>query len=285
MNKNIIPISPESFIPDYSGIAGVFLCTSGTADVIINGQAYTLDSGMLYIISPLIRICILSQSDDFGGIHITDEFAVFYPVVRSLIGTLVHLRPMEKPCFRLEADDMLLIIRKEREIGEKLAQIKETTGEEERKIILRIAQTMKQAVLLETLHMRLRNTTFEATPTKRSESIAYDFFYALHTNKQREKSVTFYANEARLSPSYFKSVIKSCTGRTPSEWIALIIMEQAKTLLQKTQKSIKEISSELNFPDQFTFNKYFKRHAGMPPSAFRRQHLSAHHGTRKTGQS
>ena len=35
--------------------------------------------------------------------------------------------------------------------------------------------------------------------------------------------------------------------------------------------TVKEIAQELNFPEQFTFRKYFKTHAGISPKEYKRQ--------------
>ncbi|MGN0206489.1 MAG: helix-turn-helix domain-containing protein, partial [Muribaculaceae bacterium] len=58
--------------------------------------------------------------------------------------------------------------------------------------------------------------------------------------------------------------------KTPSEWIAYITMLNAKTLLKTSDKNIKEIAAELNFPEQYTFRKYFKHHTGMSPKEYRK---------------
>ena len=49
-----------------------------------------------------------------------------------------------------------------------------------------------------------------------------------------------------------------------------VMAKMAKTLLDKSSKSIKEISQELGFPEQFTFRKYFKQHTGMSPTDYRK---------------
>ncbi|MFS6556854.1 helix-turn-helix domain-containing protein, partial [Parabacteroides distasonis] len=43
----------------------------------------------------------------------------------------------------------------------------------------------------------------------------------------------------------------------------------ARLLLKNTTKSIKEIATELNFPNQSFLGKYFKEHVGMSPSQYR----------------
>ena len=63
--------------------------------------------------------------------------------------------------------------------------------------------------------------------------------------------------------------VKDKTGKTPSEWIADMTIVNAKLLLEQSGMSIKEIAAELNFPEQFTFRKFFKLHVGVPPKEYR----------------
>ena len=125
--------------------------------------------------------------------------------------------------------------------------------------------------MLEVIRIYFRNRVMQSHPIDKKESIVYNFIYSLHTNFKQQRSVSFYAEEARLSTGYFTSVVKEKTGRTPSEWIIGITIAQAKLMLEKTKKSIKGISSDLNFPEQFTFRKYFKQHVGVAPKEYRRQ--------------
>lgn len=53
------------------------------------------------------------------------------------------------------------------------------------------------------------------------------------------------------------------------QWITSYTVSQAKCLLSQTGLSVKEIAARLGFPEQFTFRKYFKTHAGMSPTEFR----------------
>jgi AraC-like DNA-binding protein len=45
-------------------------------------------------------------------------------------------------------------------------------------------------------------------------------------------------------------------------------MLEAKALLKLKDATIQEISNRLGFPDQSTFGKYFKRHAGVSPKEY-----------------
>ncbi len=51
-----------------------------------------------------------------------------------------------------------------------------------------------------------------------------------------------------------------------------MVTTYAKLMLEQRDKSIKQTASELNFPEQFTFRKYFKQHVGISPKEYRNSH-------------
>lgn len=272
LKMNQMELYLNSFIPEYKNKAGLFLCMSGTVDVIVNNQIFHLEKGGLYIISPLIMICKVSQSEDFNGIYILDELEVFYSVIHSIIDTILHLKLRNTPCLQLSDDDIQFVVQRKALIDAKKEELSRSGIEEEKMLINRMIHLLEQETLLEVIRIYFRNSLVDSHPIEKKESIVYNFIYSLHQNFKEQRSVSFYANEAHLSVGYFTSVVKDKTGRTPLDWIIAITIAQAKLLLEKSKKSIKEIASELNFPEQFTFRKYFKQHTGMPPKEYRLKH-------------
>ena len=224
---------------------------------------------MLYVVSPLVTIHRISQSADFDGIHILDDWEVFYPVIHTIIDTILQLKLRNSPCLRLNETEVDFLISRNDLIEGKRREMENASIAEEKNLILRMIQLLEQETMLEIIRVYFRNKTVESHPMDKKESIVYNFIYSLHFNFKQQRSVTFYADEARLSTGYFTAVVREKTGRTPSEWIIDITITQAKLLLEKTKKSIKEIAAELNFPEQFTFRKYFKQHTGIAPKEYR----------------
>ena len=242
---------------------------SGTAEVLINNSVYRLEKGVLYVVSPLVTIHRISQSADFDGIHILDDWEVFYPVIHTIIDTILQLKLRNSPCLRLNETEIEFLISRSALIEGKRKEMENASIAEEKNLILRMIQLLEQETMLEIIRVYFRNKTVESHPMDKKESIVYNFIYSLHFNFKQQRSVTFYAEEARLSTGYFTAVVREKTGRTPSEWIIDITITQAKLLLEKTKKSIKEIAADLNFPEQFTFRKYFKQHTGIAPKEYR----------------
>lgn len=81
-----------------------------------------------------------------------------------------------------------------------------------------------------------------------------------------------YAEEQNLHPNYLSNVIKSKTGKPIGTWIAEKTMSEAKSLLQNSSISIKEIAYKLGFAESAHFSNYFSKHAEMSPAAYRKQH-------------
>lgn len=63
---------------------------------------------------------------------------------------------------------------------------------------------------------------------------------------------------------------ESGSRRTPNDWIDDYVTLELRVLLRNTNKNIKEITEEMNFPNQSFLGKYFKEHVGISPSAYRK---------------
>lgn len=107
----------------------------------------------------------------------------------------------------------------------------------------------------------------------KQEQLCTQFLRLVEKNYQRERLVGFYAEKLSLTPKYLSQQIKEHTGKSANDWIDEFVMLEAKALLRSSILSIQQISDKLNFPDQSSFGKYFKVHAGISPKEYRNQIL------------
>lgn len=84
-----------------------------------------------------------------------------------------------------------------------------------------------------------------------------------------------YADDQSLHPNYLSNVIKSKTGKSISTWIAEKTIAEAKSLLQNSSTSIKEIAFLLGFSEANHFSNYFKKYTDTSPVLYRKQHGAA----------
>nr|WP_242482066.1 AraC family transcriptional regulator [Paracraurococcus ruber] len=73
-----------------------------------------------------------------------------------------------------------------------------------------------------------------------------------------------------LSPWHFSRAFKAATGRTPRAFVTARRVERAKALLADGDLPLSEVAQACGFADQAHFSTIFRRHAGLPPGAWRR---------------
>ena len=86
----------------------------------------------------------------------------------------------------------------------------------------------------------------------------------------RERGVPFYADKLCISTRYLAAVVRNTTHEPVKAHIDRAVVLEIKSLLQSTDLSVQEIAYRLHFPDQSYLGRYFKKHTGQSPSAFRK---------------
>ena len=77
------------------------------------------------------------------------------------------------------------------------------------------------------------------------------------------------AAQVYLSPGYLSDLLKKETGKNAQDHIHFYLIEEAKSLLLSTNKSVGEIAYFLGFEYPQYFNRLFKQKTGKTPIAFR----------------
>lgn len=108
-------------------------------------------------------------------------------------------------------------------------------------------------------------------PFSAGESIFKRFVEMLETSYPKKRSVSYYAEKLHITPKYLSSICKQISGMRPSDIIDRYVLKNIDYLMKHTNKSIKEIYVELEFPNLSFFGKYVKQHWGMSPKAYREQ--------------
>ncbi len=78
------------------------------------------------------------------------------------------------------------------------------------------------------------------------------------------------AGELHLSPSRTSHLVKKLCGKSFEELVVEERMNRAMNLLRTTELRIGQIAELAGFPDQFSFNKPFRRRQGCSPGGLRR---------------
>ena len=91
----------------------------------------------------------------------------------------------------------------------------------------------------------------------------------IQNNYSRKISLEELAKYVCISPFYFSRIFKKETGYSPYEYITMVRLNHAKTLLKTTDILIKEIAFTVGFNSESNFVTCFKGHVDITPSKFR----------------
>lgn len=253
-------------------VCGFFLCKKGWVKVNLDEKTYILHSGDMYLYAPATFVNILKWSPDLEGIVFKANLDFILPLIEKAVSMKNILAVRDKPCITLleeqqkRVEEMSNMLEQREENLEKIQEDKP-----EKSILKRQLECLGEAFFNELLYDYFVNQSIEAETLDTKERIFQTFIVSLQKNYRKEREVSFYANELCLTPRYFSSVIKEKSGQSALHWIVNMVISNAKQMLAHSDTSIKEISSELHFPSQSFFGKYFKQYTNLSPSKYRKE--------------
>lgn len=249
----------------------VFLCHEGRFDVDINIQTYPVPAGSLLVYIPgnILRLSQLYPGE--GGVVRFSVAAISRELISSTQTDFKKifedsLLAMENPAIPLNEDEMALC-RKYFDLitdisARPLPNIREA-------VVTLISSTFYWAGSLwmdrvkEAQHL-------SGGKSARARTVMADFFKLVQEYHMQERGLSFYAGKLFLTPKYLSKLIKNVSGRSAHEWIDSFVILEAKNRLKYSDRPIKQIVSELNFPNQTTFYRFFKIQTGMTPTEYRK---------------
>ena len=253
---------------------GFILCTEGWAELSINGVQRHFSRGEVLIITPLVLVSKINTSEDFVCLQYIDELKTYYDIFNKIADTPIPLIVHREPIWRIDESNKEYLTKQHTHLEHLHFLASNSETEISRTLLNYQARLIRQEAMLTVVNNRIKHIDWSHSSHSR-ESVVYRFILALHNNYHHYRSVAYYADLANLSKSHFSAIIKQTTGQSPSMWIATITNTYAKFMLENSTMSIKQIADELNFPEQFTFRKYFKQHTRLSPKAYREQ-ISRH---------
>ncbi len=253
---------------------GLYLCVSGVCEMKVNDRLCKLNAGDAFVKSPLVQINKLKEYDNFEVVTIFEEdMEVLAPIAEKNIEVAQEFVRQNKFYSTCNEQEQLILLRNKQHIDEYKQELsKSDISAKQYQVIKSIIILMEQASILEYSKIFLRQNDFIQEEKDKGRDIMIKFVFLLFQHFKRHRQVKFYADALNFSPNHFTRIIKSVSNRTPSEWIAVVTINQAKKLLRMSNLSIKEVAQELSFPEQYTFRKYFKLYTGISPKEFKLLH-------------
>ena len=103
----------------------------------------------------------------------------------------------------------------------------------------------------------------------RSEALANKFKHLVEKNFISMRRVQDYAEALFVSPNYLSDSVYETFGKSPRDIINDMLLLEIKVQLGATDKTVSEITYELNFTDQAHLNHFMKQNTGLTPLKYR----------------
>lgn len=142
--------------------------------------------------------------------------------------------------------------------------------------ILRDAQAraLCQAILIRASAEAWKNAgTWPINQLEHRRSIAQDMVAYLDQHFNQAISLSDLADMLQSTSNYLNGVFRHATGKTIHQYILDRRMEEARKLLLRERRIVKEAALESGFKDALYFSRLFRERFGESPSAFRKRGL------------
>jgi len=247
----------------------VLLVVEGTLDISIDYKEYTIPEKSMLLLSPINTIN--DASSPTGGRFfllmikkdILDRIAAGLNPKPILPVTPTFADFILRPHFKLEDNTFFSL---ERSLHNLYHYLKDQR--------MRIKQFLidhsLSLVLLEILNFISENSEMNIgrKTLGRKKELMNKFMALVRESGDKQHYPSFYANKLFISVQYLSFITKKETGMTATQILAAHLATRARLMLRSNDASIKETAERLNFADQSSFGKFFKKETGMSPKKY-----------------
>jgi AraC family transcriptional activator of pobA len=238
------------------------ICIKGSIDGTLNLKKFNAKAPCLFVVLADQILQCDYFSEDFSGLTII--------MSKSFLENSFGDIQVSMPLFRAVHDNPWIQLNQEelKSMVEYFLLLQRTVRRKENP---NLQETLKHLILAFFYGTGHRFYKVQDEFQKSKQDILVEKFLAIVKENYREQRlIEFYSEKLFLTPKHLSGVIKERSGKSAGEWIGDHVMLDAMVLLKSTDKTIQQISDELNFPSQSFFGKYFKRRAGISPKEYRK---------------
>lgn len=241
----------------------ISICLGGRCELKVSGRSYTIEAGSLMIFSPnqLIEIQSSSPDLDWKSIIVSLDVILEFP---SPVDIDIMTSALRNPVLHVGEAAARHLMEYYLFIEKRYSETSSAYREE-------ISKTLLYALMLEICNI-FRNVSDEDSDIAkpRQEKLTDDFFKLMAKHYRTEHNVAFYAAKLHRTPKYLSGAIRRISGRSVAEWINSTLVSEIKMLLKTTDKTVLEISEELNFSSPSVMVQFFRHYTGITPLRYRK---------------
>lgn len=243
----------------------IILCIEGKLSIDIKGVTYEVGTNSLILCKPndVINNCIMSTSCKceiftISNTLVNEAMTSVFQLDKFISLTqkpVIVVSDSYLPKFHVYKDLLTIKFNEEKSVLNKYI------------IKLIIRSTLYEIIQLAEAAISLDNQFI----TSRKEILFKDFIGILSNLSVKPRTVNWYADRLCVTPKYLSGICKIVSGKSALYWINNYVLKDVHHLLKTSDKSIKEISEHLQFPNTSFFGKYVKVHTGLTPKQYQIQ--------------
>lgn len=244
----------------------LLLIMEGTSKVSLDYVPYTLEPNMFMTIMPTHIFQVAEISPDMKGrlIVVDRTFLEELNTAKRSPSMNNYMLLRKNPCTKLMPEETIHMEKCIQVLRDKIRMRTHSFHKE-------VIQNAFVAFLLEMANLMVGKTESMVRPTlSRKEEIMNDFVGLLIKHSKEEHNVSFYADKLFITPQYLSLILKELSGKSANKWIDEALLVEARILLKTPNLTVQQVADELNFSDQSTFGKFFKKNMGMSPLEYRK---------------
>ncbi len=256
---------------DMTGRCAFAICSGGDFDIRILNVEYRVTGNSIFACMPFVNVEIVRIRKEgkiiLGGIMLEDVLAV----INVTMNSSNFLAIQQTPLAGITDCQYGYLSESIKGYMDELSDIPQgNVNDTLRHIHKEIISCHSRLIVAQVVKIYLANIPTDVKDYTNRDMVFHHFMFDLYINCRTHRSVRFYADRSVVSLKYFSTVIRQLSGNSPLKLIETVVAGEAKSLLNDSYRSIKDIANALNFPDAPTFTKYFLRVTGMTPKAYRK---------------
>ena len=244
----------------------VVICQKGQISVNIEGKLHLIGASNVLILAPNTIIESYLASDDL-------EVTLLCFSLKPLDNNLMLSKSMIQSRFFCKQHPVLEITDQYADEMSLLhSVIPVLKGKEHKRYHKEVMESLLRClayIYLSIVEEEMEKSDSSGTMADRHDFIFSHFLELLEQTGGKLRKINVIANRLNISPKYLSSCVKKASGKSAQYWVHLTTTKAIIHKLKYTDKSIKEISFEMDFPDLSFFGKFFKSQTGMPPKEYR----------------
>jgi AraC-like DNA-binding protein len=254
-NKEDSPYRPNFYI--------LGLCVEGWVEFEVDYKLLTFRPNCFFAAGPQMTIQKRKQSRDckLRYLFFTKDFLLNNIINFYELESFLFFAANTKPYIQLEKEDSKPLL----QLYDILKNKRDKVSSQHQ---LEIIRSLFYTFLYEAAAIYQKNKVAQPKFTRDAE-LNLKFQQLLVQNDNKKHNLKFYADSLFITPKYLIHAIKKSSGKTPGKLIDEAIIAEAKLLLRDREQTISTISERLQFSDQASFSKFFKKNTGIAPISYR----------------